>query len=220
MSKKTNLIYLSLLFLILQSCSFGGAKPCFELKCTSLTQMDLILQGEDVLLSNCSDDGIAFSWDFGDGENSTLNSPHHIWETPGTYTVTLTVETEKNSKSTSQEVVISPSLYGNWVGECQAESNSIPISFILVQEGSRIKGEFRYGASSQAGAITSHSEIVEGEVKIICSYVSVFFFDGEEYSNNSMFTFEGSVNESKTMLQGDHFKIRDTEYGSWSVTKQ
>jgi PKD domain len=35
--------------------------------------------------------GAAWSWDFGDGEASTAQSPLHVYLAPGTYTVTLTV---------------------------------------------------------------------------------------------------------------------------------
>ena len=30
-------------------------------------------------------------WDFGDGQTSTLQNPSHVYATPGSYTVTLTV---------------------------------------------------------------------------------------------------------------------------------
>lgn len=33
----------------------------------------------------------SWSWDFGDGSTSTAQLPHHVYDTPGTYTVSLTV---------------------------------------------------------------------------------------------------------------------------------
>ena len=39
------------------------------------------------------DDGIVYSWDFGDGSISNDINPNHIYQMPGTYTVELTVET-------------------------------------------------------------------------------------------------------------------------------
>ena len=37
-------------------------------------------------------DIIEWEWDFGDGESSTMENPTHVYDTPGTYTVTLTVK--------------------------------------------------------------------------------------------------------------------------------
>ncbi len=41
--------------------------------------------------TNTSTDGESFLWDFGDGNTSTEESPTHVYETPGVYTVTLEV---------------------------------------------------------------------------------------------------------------------------------
>jgi RHS repeat-associated protein/uncharacterized repeat protein (TIGR01451 family) len=43
-----------------------------------------------VAFSNYSWDASAYLWDFGDGFTSTLESPAHVYTTPGVYTVTLT----------------------------------------------------------------------------------------------------------------------------------
>lgn len=42
--------------------------------------------------NNTSQGGINFKWDFGDGSTSTDDSPTHIYNSPGTYTITLTAE--------------------------------------------------------------------------------------------------------------------------------
>ena len=43
-----------------------------------------------VQFTDLSTDATAWSWNFGDGNISTVESPLHIYSTPGTYTVTLT----------------------------------------------------------------------------------------------------------------------------------
>nr|NQU93500.1 PKD domain-containing protein [Bacteroidota bacterium] len=43
-------------------------------------------------------------WDFGDGNNSAIQNPDHIYETPGTYTVSLTVTDINNLSDTETKV--------------------------------------------------------------------------------------------------------------------
>jgi len=54
-------------------------------------------------------DGIdSWLWDFRDGTTSTLQNPTHIYETTGTYTVTLTVkEADLDSATAANDVVVS-----------------------------------------------------------------------------------------------------------------
>lgn len=207
---------------MMTSCSFSGSKPCFEIISTSFTELGHVLQGEEVILSNCSDDGLAFSWDFGDGQTSTLNSPHHVWEEPGDYTITLTVETEKNSRSLTKDITVNPSLYGSWQGLCHiSSSTSIPISFEIIQVSTKLKGTFHYGLTGNKGAISSsHSSVSGDSVQIKCTYMSVFFFDGEEFSSSTLFSFEGTVNETLDQMQGESFSVGQRRYGAWEATKQ
>lgn len=52
-----------------------------------------VLVGEPVQFTNLSTgDVLDYTWDFGDGETSSLESPTHAYEQPGRYSVTLTVK--------------------------------------------------------------------------------------------------------------------------------
>lgn len=57
--------------------------------------------------TNLSISSTDYSWDFGDGNSSTAKDPSNVYETEGTYTVTLTATDKLNATSTtSQEFVI------------------------------------------------------------------------------------------------------------------
>ncbi len=48
---------------------------------------------------------VAWAWDFGDGNNSTLQNPQHSYTAPGQYTVTLTVTDNDNDTDDAQATV-------------------------------------------------------------------------------------------------------------------
>jgi len=45
-------------------------------------------------------------WTFGDGDTSSVENPEHVYETPGTYTVELTVSNPAGTHSTSDSIVV------------------------------------------------------------------------------------------------------------------
>lgn len=58
-------------------------------------------QGETVsFFDNSTATPISWEWDFGDGNTSTLQNPTHIYNTPGTYTVTLTADYQGSCSGT------------------------------------------------------------------------------------------------------------------------
>ena len=51
----------------------------------------------------------AWTWAFGDGGTSTAQSPSHIYKTPGTFTVSLTVSSATGSDTATSKVTVAPS---------------------------------------------------------------------------------------------------------------
>ncbi|WP_266206296.1 S8 family serine peptidase [Pontibacter kalidii] len=71
-----------------------------------------------VLFEDISKNAHAWHWDFGDGNQSTERSPAHVYQQPGSYTVTLTVTNILEcTRSSYQQVLdvydVTPTLYPN-----------------------------------------------------------------------------------------------------------
>ncbi|HDS06665.1 MAG TPA: PKD domain-containing protein [Bacteroides sp.] len=67
--------------------------------------------GELIQFTNLSTNASTYSWDFGDGENSTEESPVHQFEKPDTYTVFLTAEGKGGTASTTKAVTVTGITY-------------------------------------------------------------------------------------------------------------
>ncbi len=55
---------------------------------------------------NTSESATVVSWDFGDGNTSTMENPTHVYASPGTYTVTLTVEGPCGTQTVVKDVTV------------------------------------------------------------------------------------------------------------------
>jgi len=221
MKNRNNLLLMALGCFLFASCNMNAPKPCFELNCESLRQMDQILAGEDVLLSNCSDNGISFSWDFGDGTSSTLSSPHHIWETPGDYTITMNAENEDATKSKTKDITVSQSLYGEWEGIMYRGGDELLFTLDLIQSANKIKGNFSPAGNYRAtGVLSSNSAINGDSVSLNCALMRSYSFNGETVTFSTLFKFEGTVNEALNHMEGDKITINDYSYDRWEATKK
>lgn len=56
--------------------------------------------GNSMSFANHSSDAIHYLWNFGDGDTSNVTNPSHTYNTPGTYTVSLTATNSKGCDST------------------------------------------------------------------------------------------------------------------------
>lgn len=87
---------------VLYDCASFGLSASFT---QSADTVDLDGFGYAEFTDTSTPDATGWLWNFGDGETSTLQNPVHLYLTPGTYTVTLTV-TNYNCTSTITGTVI------------------------------------------------------------------------------------------------------------------
>ena len=70
----------------------------FEPPVASFTHPPAVCQGAPIRFANTSENAGGSDWDFGDGSPlSEINSPTHVFDSAGTYTVTLTAYSEVNN---------------------------------------------------------------------------------------------------------------------------
>ncbi|MBL4585885.1 MAG: PKD domain-containing protein, partial [Flavobacteriales bacterium] len=87
-------------------CSFSQTIELPTVVMQAVPDFSFIVVAEAVLFTNESQFGDSYLWDFGDGNTSTDESPTHVYDVPGNYTVTLTVTNNCGSESISVFVSI------------------------------------------------------------------------------------------------------------------
>jgi PKD repeat protein len=100
--------YLLLILLGFTACKKDEIKP---LACFFYTPDSLIYTGDTIIFSNCSENTTSYFWDFGDGNTSTENTPHHIYETPGSYLIKLYAANDNNTDSISKLIIVADQYY-------------------------------------------------------------------------------------------------------------
>jgi PKD repeat protein len=109
-------------------------------------------------------DALSYAWDFGDGGSGTGASPSHVFSSPGTYQVVLTVNDGNASASTpAATVTVARNMSGSW--------SSVPVPGLsgataalssVSQSGGSLGGTFTFGGSltgSVGGLVGSASPL-------------------------------------------------------------
>jgi hypothetical protein len=75
----------------------------------------------------------AWLWDFGDGSTSAVQNPNHIYTTPGTYTVNLTIDTQTGPTTLSRPGYITVTVRGDFNGNGEVDVGDVAkVTYMVV----------------------------------------------------------------------------------------
>lgn len=100
------IIFISLTFCCFSCFDFQDDDPIIP-EASFVQDRNFIEPSESVSFTNESGDAISYEWDFGDGNQSTEESPTHVFQSLGTFQVMLTATSETGETHTfTSEVVV------------------------------------------------------------------------------------------------------------------
>jgi len=163
--------------------------------------------GGSVRFTDQSTQAFNWAWNFGDQLTSTLQNPTHVYATPGTYTVTLTVTNPLGSNSVSHNITVSA---GSFTATVTATPETVcsdsPVQLNAVASGSNYKTysvvSIPYAPLSGTGTNVALNDDAMSTAKPIGF---TFNFFGQNYTNfyicsNGYITF--SSGQSTTAVYG------------------
>lgn len=126
-----------LLFIFFPVVLFGQA-PTANFNATNTT----VCLGQPVQFNNTSTNGASpinnWSWDFGDGSSSNAVNPQHVYAAPGTYTVTLVVQTtngQADAELKTNYITINPSPTASYTAATNGCSLPVGVTFTNTSTG-------------------------------------------------------------------------------------
>jgi hypothetical protein len=130
-------------------------------------------------------DALTYSWNFGDGTSGTGQTTTHVYNSAGSFSVTLMVSDGKKSATANGSVTVA-SVTGTWD---LAYSGAAVNTFTLTQSGRQITGTWNFqGPRATVTGSASASRHIQ------VAFVSPF--------NLATFTFIGTGNQALSMFTG------------------
>jgi len=102
-----------------------------------------------------------WTWDFGDGGTSVIKNPSHVYETPGTYTVKMTVGSMSGSTTVTKDNYITVTQAGGIVADFTATPTSgtapLTVQFTDTSTGNPTMWAWDFGDGTTEGLLANPS---------------------------------------------------------------
>ena len=167
--------------------------------------------------SDPNDDSLTYSWNFGDGSSGSGVNATHVYDSPGSYSVTLTVSDGKEQATTMRSVTVARNLDGGVFvsGNLVISSSSDRVlarfreTIRLTQNGATLSGR-----STSTGDITG-TVSVRGNISSTSNFVCPC---DVSLSGSGGYSFTGTVDNGANVLEGDLAFRVNTSRGATTVT--
>ncbi|MFT5384031.1 MAG: PKD repeat protein, partial [Saprospiraceae bacterium] len=110
--------------------------------------------------TNTSTNATSYSWDFGDGNSSTLESPSHTYDNDGTYTVILTATNTCGSVTMTQEVNIGTLPTASFTANITSGCSPLTVSFTDQSSVNTIAWDWTFEGGTPATSSMQHPIII------------------------------------------------------------
>ena len=149
--------------------------------------------------SDPDQDSLTYSWDFGDGNRGSGVVAAHVYDTPGTYSVTLTVSDGSDRVNAGGSVTVARNLDGTFVGVITYDATPWDTELNLTQSGESIGGTFADYAIPNP--TSTDSGTVSGSIDSTGNFVCPCELDLSLSSPDfGLFPFRGTVDSGATEL--------------------
>jgi PKD repeat protein len=192
--KKLSSLMLVAALLIVVSCQEEG-EP--NTPVASTIDFSSTTANDKVTFENLSTNAATYAWDFGDGGTSTAPSPEHVYESSGTYDVTLTTldfEKKTSTKTKGVTVMIAPT--PNFAVEVDEFSAMLTNTS---DEGASYSWDFGDGSEDVTTANATHEYAETGTYVVTLTVVGV---DGSTVTKTQEVEIEGAPGLSEEILTG------------------